>query len=120
MSKASATLTADAGAEPCLPKDLGDGEIPPCEFNASTDRETPDEELERKERLKLILRALARVREQDLVVFDLFAIEGLPKESVAKIVNIPADQVPMIAEQVKAHVLQEFEAERRSMRRKAP
>jgi RNA polymerase sigma factor (sigma-70 family) len=112
-------ITADAEGEPWLPEDLDDSEIPPREFNAPSDRETPEEELERKERLQLILRALARVSEQDLVVFDLFAIEGLPKESVAKIVNIPPDEVPRIAHRVKAYVLREVNAERGSTERKA-
>ena len=112
-------ITADADAEPWLPEDLDDSEIPPREFNAPSGRETPEEELERKERLQLILHALARVPEQDLVVFDLFAIEGLPKESVAKIVRIPTDEVPRIAERVKASVLREIEAGRGNTERKA-
>ena len=112
-------ITADADAEPWLPEDLDDSEIPPREFNAPSDRATPEEKLGRKERLQLILRALARAPEQDLVVFDLFAIEGLPKESVAKIVKISPDEVPRIAQRVKARVLQEVEAERGSTERKA-
>jgi hypothetical protein len=52
-------------------------------------------------------------------VFDLFAIEALPKESVAKIARIPADAVPRIAQRVKAYVLQEVDAERGRTERKA-
>ena len=67
----------------------------------------------------MVLRALARVSEQDLVVFDLFAIEGLPKESVAKIVKTSPDEVPRIAERVKANVLREIDSGRGSTERKA-
>jgi RNA polymerase sigma factor (sigma-70 family) len=112
-------ITADADAEPWLPEDLDDSEIQPLEFNAPADTHTPEEELERKEWLQLILQALARVPQQDLVVFDLFAIEGLPKESVAKIAKVPPDEVPRIAERVKENVLREVEAEQGSAERKA-
>ena len=112
-------ITADAEGEPWLPEDLDASEIQPREFNAPSDCATPEEKLERKEHLQLILRALARLPEQDLVVFDLFAIEGLPKESVAKIVKISPDEVPRIAERVKANVLREIDSGRSSAERKA-
>jgi RNA polymerase sigma factor (sigma-70 family) len=112
-------ITADADGEPWLPEDLDDSEIQALDFNAPTDRETPEEELERRERLQLILRALARVPQQDLVVFDLFAIEGLPKESVAQIAKVPPEEVPRIAERVKEYVLREADAGSGSREKKA-
>ncbi len=112
-------ITADADAEPWLPEDLDDSEIQALDFNAPADTETPEEELERRERLELILRALARVPQQDLVVFDLYGIEGLPKESVARIANVPPEEVPGIAERVREYVLREVEAEQRNPERKA-
>jgi RNA polymerase sigma factor (sigma-70 family) len=112
-------ISADADAEPWLPEDLDDSEIQALDFNPPADTDTPEAELERKERLQIILRALARLPAEDLLVFDLFAIEGLPKESVARIANVPADQVPTTAERVKARVLREVDSQLGDVRRKA-
>jgi RNA polymerase sigma factor (sigma-70 family) len=104
-------ITADAEGEPWLPEDLDDSEYQPRDFRAPADADTPEQQLERKEELQQILWALARVPEQDLLVFDLYAVEGFSKEEVAKILNVPADQVPQIVERVKAQVREQLGAQ---------
>jgi DNA-directed RNA polymerase specialized sigma24 family protein len=66
-----------------------------------------------------ILRALSQVPEGDRIVFELFVIEGFSKEAVAKIVNVPPDEVPRLAEKVKAQVLHELTAEGAQDKQKA-
>jgi RNA polymerase sigma factor (sigma-70 family) len=101
-------ITADTEGEVWLPEDLDDSEYQRPDFTPPADQDNPEQELERREELVQILQALARVPEPDRIAFDLFAIEGFPKEDVAKIVNIPPNEVPRIAQQVRAQVLREI------------
>jgi DNA-directed RNA polymerase specialized sigma24 family protein len=64
--------------------------------------------LEREEKVNRILQALSRVPEPDRIVFDLFLLEGFSKEVVAQISHVSPDEVPRIAERVRAHVLREI------------
>jgi RNA polymerase sigma factor (sigma-70 family) len=115
-------ITADAEGEPWLPEELDDSEYQPRDFSAPADTDNPEQQLERKEELQQILWALARLPDHDVLVFDLYVVEGFSKEEVAKILNIPAEQVPKIAERVKAQVRKELEgqrAERASVKKKA-
>jgi RNA polymerase sigma factor (sigma-70 family) len=105
-------ITADAEGEPSLPEELDDSEYHPRDFKAPTDADNPEQQLEKKEELQQILWALARVPEHDVLVFDLYAVEGFSKEEVAKILNIPAEQVAKIAERVKAQVRRDLAAQR--------
>ena len=55
-----------------------------------------------------ILEALSRLPERERTVFELYVIEGFPKEAVARIYYIPPEQVPAIAEKVRAQVQKEI------------
>jgi RNA polymerase sigma factor (sigma-70 family) len=101
-------ITADTEGEVWFPEDLDDSEYQRPDFTPPADQDNPEQRLERKEELLQILQALARVPERDRILFDLFAIEGFPKEDVARIANIPPNEVPRIAQQVRAQVLREI------------
>ena len=105
------TVTADAEGEIWLPEELDDSEYYPSQFTAPAETQTPEKQLEKKEELQRIVRALAQVPVSEYAVFELYAVEGLPKEDVAKILNISADQVPRIAERVRKRVFQQVAAE---------
>jgi RNA polymerase sigma factor (sigma-70 family) len=104
-------ITADAEGEPWLPEELDDSEYQPRDFSAPADNDNPERQLERKEELQQVLWALAHVPERDVLVFDLYVVEGFSKEEVAKILNIPAEQVPKIVERVKAQVRRDLAAQ---------
>jgi RNA polymerase sigma factor (sigma-70 family) len=95
-----------------LPEELDDSEYHPRDFKDPADTDNPEQQLEKKEELQQILWALARVPEPEVLVFDLYAVEGFSKEEVAKILNIPAEQVAKIAERVKAQVRRDLAAQR--------
>ena len=101
-------ITADTEGEVWLPEDLDDGEYQRPDFTPPADQDNPEQQLERREELLQILQALAHVPERDRIVFDLFAVEGFPKEDVAKIVNVSPNEVPRIAQQVRTRVLREL------------
>ena len=44
-------------------------------------------------------------------MFELFAVEGFPKEAVARICKISPNEVPSTAERVREQVLREIKAE---------
>jgi DNA-directed RNA polymerase specialized sigma24 family protein len=48
------------------------------------------------------------VPEPDRIIFELFVIEGFSKEAVARIMNVSPEEVPHIAERVKAQVRREI------------
>ena len=104
-------VTADAEGEVWLPEELDDSEYYPAQFTAPAETQTPEEQLEKKEELQRIVRALARVPASEYAAFELYAVEGLAKEDVAKILNISADEVPRMAERVRKRVLQQLAAE---------
>jgi RNA polymerase sigma factor (sigma-70 family) len=104
-------FTADADAEPWFPEELDDSEYQPPEFTPPADEDNPEEELEKKEELQEILQALSRVPDRDRIVFDLYAIEGFSKEEVGKILRIPPENVPPIANHVIEQVRQQISAE---------
>jgi len=105
-------ITADAEGEVVLVEDLDDIEyhqrdfVPPAHYQSD-----PLAELEREEEALQILQALSRLQERERVVFELFVIEGFSKEAVAKIYHIPPDEVPRMADKVKAQVLREIKTE---------
>lgn len=103
-------ITADAEGEVWFPEELDDGEYHKYDFYPPGYNPDPETQLERREELQQIVRALARVPEKDRVVFELFAVEGFPKEAVAKIANVTPAELPKIAEKVKAQVRQEIDA----------
>jgi RNA polymerase sigma factor (sigma-70 family) len=105
-------ITADADGEVWFPEELDDSEYSPRDFAPPAYRRDPEEQLEREEQVMQILRALSRVPERDRIVFELFVIEGFSEEAVAKIANVPPDEVPRLAEKVKAQVLRELTTER--------
>jgi RNA polymerase sigma factor (sigma-70 family) len=102
-------ITADADGEPWLPEDLDDSEIPPREVDAPADADDPEKQLERDEEVSQIVRALSHVPERDRIVFELFAVERFSKEEVAKIYDVPPDEVPRIADKVREQLLREIE-----------
>jgi RNA polymerase sigma factor (sigma-70 family) len=105
-------ITADADGEVWFPEELDDSEYSPRDFTPPPYRSDPEEQLEREEQVMQILRALSRIPERDRIVFELFVIEGFSKEAVARIVNVPPDEVARLAEKVEAQVLRELTTER--------
>lgn len=115
-------FTADADKEVWLPEDLDDSEYQPPAFTPPADQSNPEEQLEREEELEQVLQALSRVPERERIVFELFAIEEFPKEAVARIVGVPPEQVPRLAETARAQVLDEIrkqQTERQNDRQRA-
>lgn len=104
-------ITADAEGEVYLPEDLDDAEIAPREFNGPLDTVNPEEELEKREELERLFRVLGRVPIRERMIFELFAIEGFPKETVARIANVSPDDVPRIVQNVRAEILRRLQAE---------
>jgi RNA polymerase sigma factor (sigma-70 family) len=103
-------FTADADGEPWFPEDLDDSEIPEPDFTQPVSENDPEKQLERKEEVQRMLRALSGVPEQDRIVFELFAVEGFPKEVVARIVKMSPTDVRRIAERVRDRVRREIKA----------
>jgi RNA polymerase sigma factor (sigma-70 family) len=101
-------FTADADGETWFSEELDDSEIPPREFKAPADELDPEKELEMEEEVSQILEALSRVPERERSVFELYAVEGFSKEAVARIYYIPPEQVPAIADKVRAQVQEEI------------
>lgn len=106
-------VTADAEGEMYLAEDLDDSEIPQREFNAPADPSNPEEELEQKEELEQLFRALGHLPVKERIIFELFAVEGFPKEAVAKIANVSPDQVPGIVQKVRSEILHHLQADRK-------
>jgi RNA polymerase sigma factor (sigma-70 family) len=107
-------ITADAEGEVMLVEDLDDSEYhqggeftPPAKSDI-----TPEDELEREEEVEQILQALAHVPEEERLVFQLFSLEGFPKEVVARITDVKPEEVPRIAEKVRKRILREIESAR--------
>ena len=101
-------FTADADGEVWLPEELDDSEIPPREVHAPADELDPEKKLEQEEEVSEILEALSRVPERERTVFELYVNEGFSKEAVARIYNIPPDQVTAIVDKVRAQVQEEI------------
>ncbi len=106
-------ITADADREVWLAEDLDDAEYYRRKITPPYDSHTPEEELERKEELSLIVRALSRIPVRDRIVFELYAMEGLSTKAVASIVGIPSDEVPRVAEKIRRQVLEEIGPDRK-------
>jgi RNA polymerase sigma factor (sigma-70 family) len=104
-------ITADAEGEIYLAEDLDDAEIRPREFNGPLDTNNPEEELEKSEELERLFRALGTVPIRERIIFELFAVEGFPKETVARIANVLPDDVPRIVQSVRAEILCQLKAE---------
>ena len=107
-------FTADAEGEPYLVEDLDDSEYHLGDFLPIRPVEhyqpDPEQELERQEEIQEIVQALSKVPEHERIVFELFAMEGFSKDEVGKILNIPADDVPRIADKVRSQVRHALES----------
>ena len=101
-------ITADVEGEPYLVEDLDDSEYQESMRTPPADEDNPERELEREEEITGILQALRHVPEKDRIVFELFSLEGFSKEAVAKIADVPADEVPRIVERVRSQVLHQL------------
>ncbi len=104
-------ITSDVEGEIYLAEDLDDAEIPPREVNGPLDTTNPEEELEKSEELERLFRALGTVPLRERMIFELFAVEGFPKETVARIANVLPDDVPRIVQSVRAEILRQLKAE---------
>jgi RNA polymerase sigma factor (sigma-70 family) len=72
-------ITADPEGEVLLDEDLDDAELYEKEFaTPAASDDDPEKQLERKEEVQRIISSLARVPEQERIVFELAAIEGFP------------------------------------------
>jgi RNA polymerase sigma factor (sigma-70 family) len=105
-------ITADAEGEVWFPEELDDSEYDRRDFYPPSYVSDPEEQLEREEELQRIVQALARVPEQDRIVFELFAIEGFSKDAVARISGVSPEEVPRIVERVRAQVVREIQSPR--------
>jgi RNA polymerase sigma factor (sigma-70 family) len=116
-------FTADADAEVWLPEDLDDSEYQPRDFAAPADESNPEQQLARKEELQQALHAFSQLPERDRIVFELFAMEGFSPEDVARITNVPPQEVTRIVNNVRARLQQAIQAQpgknQKRMRRKA-
>lgn len=101
-------ITADADGEVWLREDLDDSEYQPEDFVPPASQSDPEKQLEREEEATRLLRAFSRVPEQERTVFELFVIEAFPKEAVARICKLSANEVPRIAERVREQVLNDI------------
>jgi RNA polymerase sigma factor (sigma-70 family) len=104
-------ITADVEGEIYFAEDLDDSEIPPRDFDAPADTSNPEEILEEKEELEQLFRALAKIPVRERIVFELSAVEAFSDDEVAKIANVPPEQVPRIVQQVRAEVLRHLKGE---------
>ncbi len=112
-------MTTDAESELYLEDDIMENEdysdyLPDLQrrnFTPPADQSNPEEELEKREELQQIVQALSRVPPKERIVFELYGVEGFSKEETAKISNTPADEVPRIADKVRAQIYREIEGE---------
>lgn len=100
-----AQVSADAEGEPYLAEDMDDSEYEIPEVNPPTTSETPEENLEKKEELELIVNALSSIPRRDLIVFELYAVEGFSADEVSKIMNITPSEVNEIVSRVRRTAL---------------
>jgi RNA polymerase sigma factor (sigma-70 family) len=103
-------FTGDAEGEVWFPEELDDSEYQKQDFLPPSSDSDPEQQLERKEEVQQIVRALARVPERDRIVFELSVLEGFSKEAVARISDVSPDEVPQIVDRVKKHVRQQLQA----------
>jgi RNA polymerase sigma factor (sigma-70 family) len=102
-------FTADAEGEPWLVEDLDDSEIQPRDLEVPADPDTPEAQLERKEELRLLFNALCRIPDRDRTVFDLAVIEGFPCGAVARMLQVPENEVREIVERVRRQLRDWFQ-----------
>ena len=103
-------ITADADGEVWLREDLDDSEYQPEDFIPPASESDPEKQLVREEEVTRLLEAFSHVPEQERTVFELFVVEGFPKEAVASICKIPPNEVPRIAERVRERVFKGIKA----------
>lgn len=101
-------FTADADGEAWFPEDLDDSEYQARQFSPPVCQSDPEKQLERKEEVRRLWQAFSRVPEQERTAFELFVIEGFPKEAVARICKISPNDVPRIAESVRKQLRREI------------
>lgn len=102
-------FTGDAEGEVWFPEELDDSEYESPPYHSPPSSSDPEKQLERQEEVDRLLRAFARLPEQERIVFELFAVEGFSKEAVARICNISPDQVRRIASKVREQLLGEIQ-----------
>jgi RNA polymerase sigma factor (sigma-70 family) len=94
-------FTADSESEPWLLEDLDDSEIQPRDLKAPADLDTPEAQLERKQKLRQLFKALCQIPERDRTVFDLAVIEGFSCGAVARMLLVPENEGREIVERVR-------------------
>jgi RNA polymerase sigma factor (sigma-70 family) len=99
-------ITADVEGEPWLLEELDDSDYHESEFLPPHFDATMPEKTDRKNEVRRIIRALSSVPFKKRLVFELFLMEGFSKEDVGYILDMPADDVPKTAEQVRSRVFQ--------------
>lgn len=107
-------ITADADGEVWFPEELDDSEYQALDFLPPAFDDTPEQQLERREQILEIIRALADLSDRERTVFELYVVEGFSKGAVARISGVPTDEVPRIAEKVKEHIRQAIAANQES------
>lgn len=112
-------MTTDAESELYLEDDIMENEdysdyfpdLQRRDFTPPADQSNPEEELEKREELQQIIQAFSRVPPKERIVFELYVVEGFSKEETARISDTPPDEVPRIAEKVRAQIHREIEGE---------
>jgi RNA polymerase sigma factor (sigma-70 family) len=104
-------ITADAEGEVLLDEDLDDAELYEKEFaTPAVSDDDPEKLLERKDEVQQIIRALARIPEQERIVFELAAIEGFSSEAAGRISSISTSEVERIKNKVRQAVLRQLQS----------
>lgn len=104
-------ITTDAEGEVLLDEDLDDAELYEKEFaTPAVSDDDPEKLLERKDEVQQIIRALARIPEQERIVFELAAIEGFSSEATARMLNISTSEVERIKNKVRQAVLRQLQS----------
>lgn len=104
-------ITADAEGEVLLDEDLDDAELYEQEFaTPAASDDDPEKLLERKDEVQQIISALARVPEQERIVFELTAIEGFSSEAAGRMVSISTSEVERIKNKVRQAVLRQLQS----------
>jgi RNA polymerase sigma factor (sigma-70 family) len=104
-------ITADAEGEVLLDEDLDDAELYEKEFaTPAVSDDNPEKLLERKDEVQQIIRALARIPEQERIVFELVAIEGFSSEAAGRMLSISTSEVERIKNKVRQAVLRQLQS----------
>jgi RNA polymerase sigma factor (sigma-70 family) len=104
-------ITADPEGEVLLDEDLDDAELYEKEFaTPAASDDDPEKQLERKEEVQRIISALARVPEQERIVFEPAAIESFSSEAAGRMLSISTSEVERIKNKVRQAVLRQLQS----------